>query len=64
MLQEAKKENELLKENLVRKQEQYEFNILLTINDSYIKREQEYRKTIDDIRVEIGKRSSDPFGFL
>jgi len=31
---------------------------------SYIRREQEYRKTIDDIHNEIAKRSSDPFGFL
>lgn len=31
---------------------------------SYIKREQEYRKTIDDIHNEIARRSSDPFGFL
>ncbi len=30
----------------------------------YIKREQDYRKTIDDIHLEIAKRSSDPFGFL
>lgn len=33
-------------------------------SDSFIKREQEYRKTIEDIHNEIAKRSSDPFGFL
>ena len=37
--------------------------VLITVI-SYIRREQDYRKTIDEIHAEIAKRSSDPFGFL
>jgi hypothetical protein len=50
MLHESKDKCEELKKQLIQKQERY------------IKREQEYRKTIEDIQAQIELKSTSPFG--